>query len=439
MFKVISNCWALFFGMALIMLGNGLLGSLLGVRASMEGFGLSATGLVMSGYFIGMIIGSQLVPNMVGRVGHVRIFGALASLASTAVLAHIIIIDPWAWWLMRVVTGFAYAGLYVVAESWLNDASENETRGQLLSFYMLILLGGMAGGQFLLNIAPPSGFELFILISVLVGLAVIPILISVSHAPDFETTESVSILQLFKVSPLGVFGMLVSSVSMGTIIGLGAAYGSGIGMSVKEISFFMGAIILGGALIQLPLGRMSDRFGRRRIIIGVCIAGAGVAFVAPQFSNSGWQVYLVAAALGALTTPLYSLCAAHTNDYLNPSQMVAASGTLVLASGVGATMGPPLTAFAIDYFGSSDFFYYSIATFLCLVAIYGLWRSTRRDALAQEDLGDFVMMAPTPISASFNPDVELEEIEAASEIDASEVQASFNDLADELEHGDESS
>lgn len=437
MFKVISNCWALLLGMGLIMLGNGLQGSLLGVRASMEGFGLSATGLVMSGYFVGLIFGSAVVPKMVGRVGHVRVFGALASLASTAILVHVVFIEPWAWWAMRVVTGFAYAGIYVVAESWLNDASENETRGQLLSIYMLISLAGMAGGQFMLNIAAPSGYELFVLISVLISIAVIPILISVSQTPNYETTESVSIAQLFRVSPLGVVGMLVCSMSLGTIFGLGAVYGAGVGMSVQEISFFMGAIILGGALIQFPLGRLSDAIGRRRIIIGVCIAGAVVAFMTPQLSGHGWHIYAVAAVLGALTTPLYSLCAAHTNDYLNPSQMVAASGTLVLISGVGAALGAPVSAFAMEYFGSSAF-YFSIAASLGFIASYGLWRSTRRDAMAQEDQGDFVILAPTPISAAFHPDVDLDEIEAATEIDAHEVQSSFDELADELrESGEE--
>ncbi len=439
MIRVISNCWALLLGLGLIMLGNGLLGSLLGIRASIEGFGMSATGMVMSGYFIGMILGSAVVPKMVGRVGHIRIFGALASLASTAVLVHVVFIDPWVWWVMRLVTGFAYAGIYVVAESWLNDASENETRGQLLSFYMFVLLVGMAGGQFLLNMASPSGYELFVLISVLVSLAVIPILVSVSNTPDFETTESASIAQLFHVSPLGVIGMLVTSVSMGTVFGLGAVYAAKVGMSVKEISFFMGAIIVGGAVVQLPLGRMSDRFGRRRVIVGLCIAGSVAALFAPQLNATGWQLYGVAAVLGALTTPLYSLCAAHTNDYLNPSQMVAASGTLVLVSGTGAAMGPPLTAFAMDYFDSTDYFYYSISVFLALVAFYGLWRSTRRVAMAREELGDFVIMAPTPISASFNPDVELKEIEAAMEADADDVHASFDELVDELSHHDEKS
>ncbi|MBC8240713.1 MAG: MFS transporter, partial [Alphaproteobacteria bacterium] len=224
MFQVISNSWALFLGLGLIMLGNGLQGSLLGLRASLEGFGVTATGLVMSGYFIGLLAGAAIMPKLVARVGHVRSFGAMASLASTSILVHVVVIDPWIWWGMRFVTGFAYAGLYIVTESWLNDASENSTRGQLLSFYMLISLGGMAGGQFMLNIANPSSYELFVLISLLVSIAVIPILLSVSKAPDFNTSESVGILQLYQVSPLGVFGMLVNGIMMGAIFGMGAVY-----------------------------------------------------------------------------------------------------------------------------------------------------------------------------------------------------------------------
>jgi MFS family permease len=389
----------------------------------------------MSGYYIGLVLGSVSVPKYVGRVGHIRMFGALASLASAVILIHIIIIDPWVWWVLRVVTGFAYAGLYVVAESWLNDASENETRAQLLSFYMVIQLIGLAGGQLLLNMAPPSGFELFVLISVLVGFAVVPILVTVSRAPDFETVVSVSIAQLFQVSPLGVIGMLVSSVSIGVILGLGAVYGSKIGMTVQEISFFMGAIIVGGAVVQLPLGRISDRYGRRLAILGVCLGGVLVSLLAIKSEMSGWKLYAFAAALGAMSTPLYSLCAAHTNDYLTPPQMVAASGTLVLISGVGATLGLPITAFAMEFYGTAAF-YYCIAISLGFLAGYGVWRSTRRDALAQEDLGDFVVLAPTPMSVSFNPDVDLEGIEAASGVNALEVQASFEELAAELQDQD---
>ena len=191
MLSIISNSWALFLGMGLLMLGNGLQATLLGVRASIEDFGRTITGVVMSGYFIGLIAGCSIVPKIVNRVGHVRTFGALASLASTSILLQAIYVTPWFWWAMRFVTGFAYAGIYIVAESWINEASENGTRGKLLSFYMLVSLGGVAGGQMLLNIAPPSGFELFVLVSLLISLAVIPILLSTARAPQFDVMEDI--------------------------------------------------------------------------------------------------------------------------------------------------------------------------------------------------------------------------------------------------------
>ncbi|MBT3787150.1 MAG: MFS transporter [Alphaproteobacteria bacterium] len=431
MFKVISNSWALFLGLGLIMLGNGLQGSLLGLRASMEGFGVTATGLVMSGYFIGLLVGSTVVPGIVARVGHIRSFGAMASLASTSILVHVVVIEPWTWWAMRFVTGFAYAGLYIVAESWLNDASENETRGQLLSFYMLISLAGLAGGQFMLNIANPSSYELFVLISVLVSFAVIPILLSVSKAPDFETSESVNLLQLYRVSPLGVMGMLVNGLTMGAIFGMGAVYAANIGLSVKEISFFMGALVLGGALLQLPIGRLSDIVGRRQVIIGTCAAGVVVSFIASRYDGTGWMLYFLIALIGGVSTPLYALCIAHTNDYLNPGQMVAASGTLVLAMSIGSSLGAPITALAMDVLGDQAFFQ-SIAISMALICIFGVWRSTQRQAIATEDTNDFVIMAPTPMSAVMNPEFELEELLAASEADAEEIQESFEDLVTEL-------
>jgi len=434
--KVISNSWALFLGLALIMLGNGLQGSLLGLRASMEGFGVTATGLVMSGYFVGLLAGSTIVPGIVARVGHIRSFGAMASLASTSILIHVIVIDPWMWWAMRFVTGFAYAGLYIVAESWLNDASENNTRGQLLSFYMLISLGGLAGGQFMLNIASPSSYELFVLISVLVSFAVIPILLSVSKAPEFETSESVNLFQLYQVSPLGVFGMLINGLTMGAIFGMGAVYATNIGLSVSEVSFFMGALVLGGAVLQFPIGRMSDIIGRRQVIISTCAIGIVVAVLASRHEGTGWLLYFYIALIGGVSTPLYALCIAHTNDYLNPGQMVAASGTLVLATSIGSSLGAPITAFAMDYLGDQAFFQV-IGLSLATLFFFGLWRVTQRQALAAEDTSDFVIMSPTPMSANLNPELELEEVLAASDVDAEDIQESFEELVTELASDDD--
>ena len=285
MFQIVANSWALFLGLGLIMLGGGLQGSLLALRASIEGFGLASTGLVMSGYYIGLLIGATIVPKFVGRVGHIRSFGAMASLASTSILLHAVFVDPLTWWVMRFVTGFAYAGLFIVSESWLNDASENETRGQMMSFYMLISLAGMAGGQFMLNIAAPSSYELFVLISVLVSIAVIPILLSVSRAPDFNTFVSVSVFQLYKVSPLGVVGMLLTGVVMGAVFGMGAVYAANVGLSVREISFFMGSVVLGGAVLQYPVGRLSDLFNRRQVIITTSACCAAAAFFSANIAG----------------------------------------------------------------------------------------------------------------------------------------------------------
>ena len=432
MLKIMTSTWPLFLGLSLIMLGNGLQGTLLGIRATMEGFDTSVTGLVMSGYFIGLIIGCYYVPRMIEKVGHVRVFGALASVASVSILIQGIWVDPFFWWGMRLVTGFAYSGLYIVTESWLNDASDNDTRGQMLSIYMITSLGSMAGGQFLLNIAPPEQIELFVLTSLLVSLAVVPLLISATRAPTFDTPESASIFQLFKVSPLGVFGMFASGISMGAFFGMGAVYTTNLGFSVKEVSFFMSAVIMGGFISQYPLGWLSDRFGRRQIILNTCMLGSILGYYAAFNEAKGVMFYAFAVFIGAMIMPLYALCSAHVNDYLTPKQMVAASGTLVFINAAGATIGSPIAATSMEYFGSSAF-YGTIATTMLAVVIYTLWRSRQRDELQEEDLGDFVIMAPTPLSASLNLDVEEEAREEAYNEEQEEVQTSFEELAEELD------
>ncbi len=435
MLGVISNCWALLLGMGLIMLGNGLQTTLLGVRASLEGFGTIITGLMMSCYFLGLILGCKSVPKIVGRVGHIRTFGALASLASTSILVQAIFVDPWTWGIMRLVTGFSYAGLFIVVESWLNEAANNSTRGKLFSIYMLVSLGGNAGGQMLLNLFSPSGFELFVLVSLIVSCAVIPILLSVSRAPQFDTLEKVGIVQLYRVSPLGVVGMLVTGMLLGAIYGMGAVYATDVGLSVKETSFFMSSLIVGGFVFQYPLGWLSDHIGRRKVILFSCVIGAIVSFSAMRFTGEGLLLFTLVAAIGGLAMPLYALCGVHTNDYLTPTQMVAASGTLVLLSAIGATFGSPITALAMDIFGPQAF-YGSIGTMLSSVVIFAGWRLTQRSDILAEGRGDFVVMTASPLSASLNPDVELNEIEVAAGKDAEDIQLSFEELVSDLEKQD---
>jgi len=430
--SVISNCWSLFLGMGLIMLGNGLQGTLLGVRASLEDFGTIITGMMMSGYFLGLIFGCNFVPKMVGQVGHIRTFGALASLASTSILVQAIFVDPWVWWAMRIVTGFAYSGLYIVAESWLNDSADNSSRGKILSLYMLVSLGGMAGGQLLLNIAEPTGFELFVVVSLLISLALIPILLSATRAPYVEVMENVGILRLYRVSPLGVFGMVVVGMAMGAIYGMGAVYATDRGMSVRDVSLFMTALILGGFVFQYPLGWLSDRIGRRKIILLCSASGAVFSFLSMGLSGNEIFFLPAVAVVGGFSLPLYALCGVHINDYLTPTQMVAASGTLVLLSSLGATAGPPVTALAMDIFGPQAF-YGSVGMMLTSLTLFALWRSTQRVALDAEEQGDFVVMATSPLTASLNPDVALDDIEAAIGEDTEEVISSFEELANVLE------
>ena len=341
MFAAVRSSWPLFLGVALIMLGNGLQTSLLGVRAGLEAFATSATGLIMSMYFVGFLAGSVVVPKLIGSVGHVRVFAALASVASTATLVHVIFVEPATWAVMRMVTGFAFAGLFIVAESWLNDRATNDTRGSLLAVYMVVLMGGTAGGQLLLNLDDPTRFQLFALVSVLISLSLVPLLLSATPAPAIRMPEKVRLLQLYRASPLGVVGCFGTGVAHGAALGMGAVYAGAAGFSVAEISAFMGAVYLGGMLAQGPIGILSDRFDRRLVLTATTLAAAAAALAAAWGTGVSHAATIgLVAVFGGLTLPLYALCISHTNDYLTPTQMPAASGKLYLVTGVGSTLGP---------------------------------------------------------------------------------------------------
>lgn len=381
----LRSTWALLLGIALIMLGSGLQSTLLGVRAALEDFPTTMTGLVMSAYFAGFLAGSIAAPRLLQQVGHVRVFAALASLASTAVLAHAVVVEPWTWIAMRLLTGFCSAGLYVVAESWLNDRATNETRGQLLAAYMVIVLGGVGGGQFLLNVADPAGFVLFIAASILISLALIPILLTATPAPDFTSPTTISLRELYRVSPLGVIGCFGIGIAQSALWGMSAVYAESIGFSIAEITFYGGAIFLGGILFQFPLGRLSDRFDRRQVITGVTCVAFAVSLAAVFIGElSIWHSLAVILLIGGMCMPAYSLCVAHTNDFLQPSQMVAASASLYFVYGVGASFGPFATAGVMSLYGPPGF-YFSLAVANGAVFLFALYRMTRRAAVPLEE------------------------------------------------------
>jgi len=394
MLSAVSSSWALLLGISLIMLGNGLQGTLLGYRASSEGFSTAITGLVMTGYYLGFLAGSMLVPKLLKGVGHIRVFAALASLASVSVLLHNVFVVPWTWGLFRLITGFSYAGLFIVAESWLNDRATNETRGQLLAIYMAITFASMAGGQLLLNVADPMGAQLFILVSVLVSLALVPISITVSAAPKFDEPSHIGPRQLLKISPLGVWGSLIIGCAHGALFGMGAVYAHNMGLSLEKVSYFMAIVLVGGMLAQVPLGRLSDKVDRRRLITAVTF-GAGVLSIAaiPVSGLSETGLLVSICLYGALSLPLYSLCVAYTNDSLEPHQMVAASGTLVLVQVVGASLGPASAAALMAVLGPSGLLWFMGAAH-AILGIYAVYRMTQRSARPVEENRHYIPVSP---------------------------------------------
>jgi MFS family permease len=407
MWAAIRSSWPLFAGMAFLMVSNGLLATLLTLRAGGLGFGETVIGLVQSGYPIGSLLGCLVAPRLVMRVGHVRVFAALASIASTAALIHLVTYDPWSWGAMRMLSGFCFAGLYVVAESWLNGRATNESRGSLLSIYFVIQTGGAAAGQMLLNLSSPDGILLFIVVSVLISLSLVPILISASATPAFEAPERISFLELFRLSPMGLTGCFLNGVAQGAIYIALALYGRAIGLDTGMIGALIGVAMLGGMLFQFPLGRLSDRIDRRLVIVGsaglavplcLALAAAGGSFASLSVLYAGVGI------LGGLTLPIYSICVAHTNDYLKPGQIVAASGTLVLVLGAGVVFGPTLGSLAVERYGPGGLFVLlaMVQGLTVATALFRLWRGPARSDTPVTAVA--IAHGVTPGAARLNPD-----------------------------------
>jgi MFS family permease len=364
-------------GFGILMLGDGLQGTLLAVRADLEGFSATLTGLVMSTFYLGFLLGSIMTPGITVRVGHIRVFAAFAALSSAAILIHAIFVTVPVWIAMRLVSGFCFAGLYIVAESWLNDRASNETRGKLLSLYMIVTYIGVGAGQLLLNLAEPDEYPLFILISVLISIAVVPLLLSAGSPPKFQDSVRISLVQLYRLTPLGIVSMFAVGLVTATFFALGPVYARRMGLDIREISYFMAAAVVGTVVLQGPIGALSDYFDRRKVLTLVTVLTSIAALICiPAAEVSNTALFLSAALFGGLAFPLYSVCIAYTNDHLNPNQMIAASGALVLTSGLGAVTGPVLIAIIMDTYGNQALFW-SIAAVHALTGVFALYRMIR--------------------------------------------------------------
>ncbi len=393
MLQVLNSSWALLLGMCLMMVGNGLQGSLLAVRGEAAGFEALAMSVVMSSYFAGFLIASRVTPAMIRRVGHVRVFAALGSLVSAVLILYPVFPNPVAWSLERVLIGFCFCGVYVTAESWLNNAASNDTRGQALSLYMIVQMTGIIASQGLLLVPDSSGWLLFVVPSVLVSISFAPILLSITPTPAFESSKPMALREIYQVSPLSVIGMLILGGIFAAQFGMSAVYAASVGMSLPQMSMFVASFYVGALVLQYPLGWISDRVDRRKLIIVMSALG-GIAALIGFLASGSFAVLLgVGFVIGAMSNPLYALLIAYANDFLEPDDMPAASAGLLFANGLGAIAGPLVIGWAIQRAGPSAFFIL-ISGQLAALVIYGLYRMTQRAAPSVEDTASYAVLTP---------------------------------------------
>ena len=424
MYKVLKNSWALFTGMFIMMIANGLQINLLGVRSVIENFNVITTGIFMSGYFVGYFLGSHTTPILVSKVGHIRVFAAFASLASLSILIAVIFVNPAVWTLSRFISGFSLVSCYIVAESWLNDRATNKTRGQILSAYMITIFIGMGIGMLLLNVSTPKNYEPFILVSLLMSLALVPILLTKRSAPKFKKIGTISVKELYNISPLGAVSSFCTGAIHSGLFSLTAVYAAIIKFTIFEISILLFIITVSGVLTQVPIGYLSDKFDRRLIITLSTFGSAIFALLAIIVSGSSLENMYLATELGfskilffisialyaGLCLPLFSLNLAHTNDFVPKEKFVAAGGGLQLIFGIGAIGGPIICTLFMSWMGANGFFIFLI-TFHIIIGVFALYRMKIRKTEDNPD-STFTPLPTTitPVGLELDPDTPIEPI-----------------------------
>ena len=389
--KILKNSLALFGGYTILMLAHGFQGNLLGVRAVIEDFDFLATGAMMSGYFIGYFVGANTIPELVSRVGHIRVFAAFASMASLSILIHAIFVDPIVWTIGRFMTGYSLVAIFIVMESWLNDRATNRTRGQLLAIYMFLTFVALASGSLLLNFSSPEKYEPFILVSLLLSFALVPILLTKRKAPKFKKIGYLKIKDLYKISPLGSVSMFCNGFIHSAIFTLTAVYAALMNFTIFEISLLIFLITFAGGLFQLPIGYFSDQSDRRVIIIFctffasifsiLLIISSGMSlenmYLATNVGMDKIMFFVYAVLYAGVALPIFSLTLAYVNDYIPKEKFVAAGAGMQVVFGVGAIFGPISCTLLMTKFGTNGFFIH-LLIFHLIIGIFGMYRITKR-------------------------------------------------------------
>lgn len=381
---------------ALVVIGVGLLFSVMGIRAHLSAFSSLTLGLVMSAYYVGFLLGSYACPLLIRRIGHIRAFAALASLASTMPIWHAIWVNPWFWGGLRLLTGILVIGMYVVIESWLNSATPSKHRGKVFGAYMIVCSVAGAVGQWLILVGDKSSFIPFALVAIVFSFAVLPIAMSPQDEPDVEAAPRFRLRRLFQVSPLGLAGVTAAGVLNGAFFGMGAAFAQGAGLSDQNVASFMGATLLGGALFQWPVGHYSDKHDRRLVLFWVCLVGAVLAVVA-YFATSMMRESLIEEALivlgvllGGMIFTVYGLSVAYVNDLVPKEEVVETSTGLLLMYGAGAVLGPFLAGLVMTATENASFMLF-LAGVMAMVAMAVLHRLSAAQDAAEVAKADYAL------------------------------------------------
>lgn len=421
MLPTIISIQSLLLGMGILLAGSGLLATLLGLRAHIAGFPDVMIGLIMSGFYVGYILGTLWIPPLIRRIGHIRSFTAMAALSSAAGLVHGLWVEPWAWLALRVISGISLLGLYMVIESWLNEQSSH-VRGQIFGIYMTISLLALGAGQFLIGIFGAEALGSFALVSLLFTLGLVPVALTQVKQPTPIETARLSVRRLYQLAPTGAIGALISGTVTGALWGMAAVYASRMGLPEPKIALFMALLIFGGAFLQWPLGRLSDHFDRRKVLVG--IAGAGVLSsvfllsIVPmgpdgQIHDVFWFGVLL---FGGFAFSLYAVSVAQTHDRLHPEQVLEATRSLLLLNGAGAILGPLISGLFMQWLGAPGFPVFILATLLVLMALV-IHRVLNDAPVPLDERVDFVVSTRTSaVAAEFDPRIE----EAAQQIQATQ-------------------
>jgi MFS family permease len=390
-----QSIFSLLAGIGILLIGSGLLGTVLALRAGVEGFGEAVIGLVMSAYFVGFFAGTFVCPPLIRRVGHIRAFAMFAAVASSAVILHALVVNPLMWLLLRVVTGACLVGLYTVIESWLNAQTPNDRRGQVFALYMAVTLVALAAGQGLVALNDPAAFTAFGIAAILLSLGLVPIAFTSLTQPQPVTTPRLGLRFLYENSPAAVAGAFGSGVVVGAFWGLAPVFAQQVGMDTAGVAAFMSATILGGAALQLPIGHLSDRGDRRRVLawVGLCAALCALGTAAIVDAGTGW---LLAATFlfGGLAFSVYPVSVAHLNDHLQPDQVLEGASGLLLVHGVGAAAGPAVGGLLIGLYGPLSLLFLYAAV-LGTLAAFELLRIGRSPAVAEAEQVPFTPMVRT--------------------------------------------